>query len=61
MEYEIKDYFFRTSNQKEVQKNTGFKYYAMGREEWKIDLEETAYLRAKFEQEIIEQLTQLQK
>jgi hypothetical protein len=61
VEQEVKDYFARTTSQKEVPKNTGFKYYGLGREEWKIDLEETHYLRAKFEQEIVEQLTRLQK
>jgi hypothetical protein len=33
----------------------------LGREEWKIDLEETNYLRAKFEAEILEELAHLQK
>lgn len=61
VEEKIKEYFNKTSNKKENKKSTGFKYYALGREEWKVDLEETNYLRAKFENEIIDDLTQLQK
>lgn len=54
VEEKIKDYFNKTSSKKENKRTTGFKYYALGREEWKIDLEETNYLRAKFETEIVE-------
>lgn len=61
VEDKIKEYFNKTSSKKENKKSTGFKYYALGREEWKVDLEETNYLRAKFETEIIDDLTQLQK
>ena len=45
----MKEYFSRTTSQKESKKQTGFKYYALGREEWKVDLEETNYLKNKFE------------
>ena len=38
VEERVKDYFARTTSQKESKKQTGFKYYALGREEWKIDL-----------------------
>jgi hypothetical protein len=32
----IKDYFVKTSTKKEEKVASGFKYYAIGREEWKI-------------------------
>lgn len=38
MEQEIRMYFERTSSKSEVQKSAGFKYYARGREEWRIEL-----------------------
>lgn len=48
VEEKIKEYFTKTSSKKDNKKSSGFKYYALGREEWKIDLEETNYLRVKF-------------
>lgn len=61
VEKQVKDYFAKTTGRKDEKKNSGFKFYALGREEWKIDLEETNYLRAKFEAEILEELAHLQK
>ena len=49
VEKQIKEYFSKTAGKKEDKKTSGFKFYALGREEWKVDLEETNYLRAKFE------------
>ena len=39
VEEKIKEYFTKTSSKKDSKKSSGFKYYALGREEWKIDLE----------------------
>lgn len=48
VEDQIRDYFAKTSTKKESKKNSGFKFYAVGREEWKISMSETQYLRSKF-------------
>lgn len=57
----IKKYFAKTSNSNENRVNSGFKSYAVGREEWKISEQEKQYLRSKYEAEILEQLSKLQK
>ena len=60
-EAKIKAYFERTSSKQKDKAKSGFKNYAIGREEWKISAQETEYLRSKYEIEIIEQLKQLQR
>ena len=49
VEDQIKDYFSKTSSKNENKVNSGFKYYAVGREEWKITVQEKQYLRSKYE------------
>jgi hypothetical protein len=41
VEDQIKDYFKKTSTKAESKANSGFKFYAIGREEWKISSQET--------------------
>jgi hypothetical protein len=36
VEEQIKDYFAKTTTKQDNKKSSGFKFYAVGREEWKI-------------------------
>jgi hypothetical protein len=61
VEDQIKNYFSKSSAKAENKVNSGFKSYAIGREEWKISEQETAYLRSRYENEILDALAKLQK
>ena len=41
VEDQVKEYFHKTTTKSENKVNSGFKYYSLGREEWKISIQET--------------------
>ena len=53
VEDQVKVYFEKTSSKAENKANSGFKHYAIGREEWKISAQEKEYLRSKYEGEVV--------
>ena len=43
---EIENFFARTSSKQENNKNNGFKFYAVGREEWKLNHDQVKFMRS---------------